>query len=136
MQNLMHRVSALRERSDFSILFAEDEPMIQKPMATIMQKVCDDVVITSDGLEAWQCYQEREFSIVITDLQMPHMDGAQLIQHIKSVNPSQLIAVVTAYRDGEEIEKAKELGVDYVVLKPLSLAMFFEMMESVLDQIA
>ena len=136
MQNLMQRVSALRERSDFSILFAEDEPMIQKPMATIIQKICDDVVITSDGLEAWQHYQQREFSIVITDLQMPHMDGAQLIQHIKSVKPSQLIAIVTAYRDGEEIEKAKELGVDYIILKPLSLPMFFEMIESVLDQIA
>jgi YesN/AraC family two-component response regulator len=80
-------------------------------------------------------YQQRPFSVVITDLQMPNMNGAELIKNIRLINPNQIIIVITAYRDGEEIRQAQQFGVDYIVAKPLSLSSFISVMKEVVTHI-
>ena len=109
--------------------------MIRKPMSAIIQRICPDVVVVCDGKEAWEAYQQREFTLVITDLQMPRMNGSELIEKIRSKKSSQMIAVVSAYCDGEEIESAKKHNVNYIIIKPLSLPLFIEMIMAVVEQI-
>ena len=135
MSEIQALIAKLHDKSDFSILFAEDEPMIRKPMSMIIERICSDVVVACDGAQAWEAYQKRDFSLVITDLEMPYMSGSELIAHIKEKKPSQKIAVVTAYRDGAEIEEVKKQNIDCIIDKPLSLPIFISVIQSVIDQI-
>ncbi len=128
-------LATLKQKKNFSILFVEDEAMIRKPMQNMMQRLCSEVVSTSDGIEALEIYQKRPFSVVITDLQMPNMNGAELIKNIRLINHDQIIIVITAYREGEEIKQAQQYGVDYIVAKPLSLSSFINVMKEVVAQI-
>lgn len=128
-------LNTIKEKENFSILFVEDEAMIRKPMQNMMQRLCSDVVSACDGVEALEIYKKRPFSVVITDLQMPNMNGAELNKNIREINHEQLIVIITAYRDGEEIKKAQQYGVDYIIEKPLSLTSFIEVMKKVVDRI-
>jgi YesN/AraC family two-component response regulator len=128
-------LATLKQKKNFSILFVEDEAMIRKPMQNMMQRLCNEVISASDGVEALSIYQQRHFSVVITDLQMPNMNGAELIKNIRLINPNQIIIVITAYRDGEEIRQAQEFGINHIVAKPLSLSSFISVMKEVVSQI-
>lgn len=131
MNPIENDLSDLKEKKDFSILYVEDEVMIRTPMYNLIRRMCSDVVVASDGVEGLTFYRERPFSIVVTDLQMPNMNGAELIKEIRSINPHQIIAIVTAYRDGDELRQAKESGIDYILSKPISLPAFIEIMKKV-----
>lgn len=131
MNPIENDLSDLKEKKDFSILYVEDEVMIRTPMYNLIRRMCSDVVVASDGVEGLTFYRERPFSIVVTDLQMPNMNGAELIKEIRSINPHQIIAIVTAYRDGDELRQAKEFGIDYILSKPISLPAFIEIMKKV-----
>ena len=132
---LVGLLNSIKEKENFSILFVEDEEMIRKPMQNMMQRLCGDVVSACDGAEAFEIYKKRPFSVVITDLQMPNMNGAELSKNIRKINKEQLIVIITAYRDGEEIKQAQQYGVDYIIEKPLSLASFIEVIKKVVDRI-
>ncbi|MDP3266992.1 MAG: response regulator [Sulfuricurvum sp.] len=128
-------LNSIKEKKNFSILFVEDEVMIRKPMQNMMQRLCNEIVSVCDGVEALEIYNKRPFSVVITDLQMPNMNGAELCKNIRKINPEQLIVIITAYRDGQEIKQAQQYGVDYIIEKPLSIASFIEVMKKVVDRI-
>jgi len=128
---LLDRINALKNKENFSILFAEDEVMVSKPMQKILERLCNDVVVAYDGLKAWELYEQRDFTIVITDLQMPNMNGAELVEKIRSSNnPHQIIIVVTAFREGLEYEQVKSLNADIILEKPFSLQSFLEAITS------
>ena len=128
---LLDKINALKNKEDFSILFAEDEVMVSKPMQKILERLCNDVVVAYDGLKAWELYEQRDFTVVITDLQMPNMNGAELVEKIRSSNnPHQIIIVVTAFREGLEYEQVKSLNADIILEKPFSLQSFLEAITS------
>lgn len=120
----------LKQKKDFSILLVEDEIMILQLMQRIMERMCNDVEIANDGLEAWNICQKRSFSIIVTDLNMPNMNGVELIKKIKAINPSQLIIVITAFRQEIEIEEAKKYGAIAILEKPFSLELFLGAIKS------
>lgn len=127
-------ISHLKEQTDFSILFAEDEEMIRRPMLSLIQRICPNTLAASDGTEAWELYQKNHFTIVITDLMMPNTNGAQLIQYIRHKNPNQIIIVLTAYKDSDILIEAQSYGIDYLLSKPLSLSSFINVMEDISDK--
>ena len=120
----------LKQKKDFSILLVDDEIMILKPMQRMMERMCGDVVTANDGSEAWNIYQNRSFSIIVTDLNMPNMNGVELIKKIKAINPNQLIIVITAFRQEVEIEDAKKYGASVILEKPFSLESFLDVIKN------
>lgn len=131
---LKEKLSKLKENKDFSILLVEDEKMVLKAMENMMRRVSDKVVSANDGSQGWELYQQNPFSVVVTDLQMPNMGGAELVKNIKTLNPKQVIIVVTAFRDGLEIDKARQNGADFILEKPFSLMAFLDALESISNE--
>jgi YesN/AraC family two-component response regulator len=130
MQMLAEIIERFKSKSDFSLLLVEDEMMVAKPMQKILERFCSNVSVAYDGEQGWELYQQKSFAVVVTDLQMPHMNGADLIEKIKQINPNQSIMVVTAFREGPEFEKAQRCGVDYILKKPFSVSAFAEALDS------
>ncbi len=128
-------ISRINAQKDFSILFAEDEEMIRRPMLALIKRICPNTIPAVDGEEAWNLYQERPFTVVITDLMMPNMNGAQLVQHIRKENPNQIIVVITAYKECEVLKEAQEYGIDFLLSKPLFLSEFIEIMKEIVTKI-
>jgi len=103
-----------------SVLYVEDEPVIREEMAETLSTLFPEVVTATNGKEGLALFQSREFLLVVTDINMPLMNGIELIREIRKLRPSQSVLVTSAYSDAANLIPLLNLGVGSFVLKPLS----------------
>lgn len=82
----------------------------------------DNFVEASDGAKALDYINNNEVSLVVSDLNMPNIDGAHLSNEIKANKKSKHIPIViiTSAGSDEQVEELKEIGVNVVMSKPIS----------------
>jgi CheY-like chemotaxis protein len=92
------------------------------------------VVHAGSGLEAWNVLAERPVAAIITDLNMPGMDGFELIELVRTTAATARIPiiVVSADSDPESQARARQLGADAFFVKPYSPAAVRERLEELL----
>jgi CheY-like chemotaxis protein len=98
-----------------NILIAEDEPFVQDVLSITLRKAGHTVHLTSDGQEALDAFQRESFDVVITDLDMPGLNGRDLAAKLKACVPGQRIILLT----GELDQKTAPPHVDYLLAKPI-----------------
>ena len=81
------------------ILIAEDDPILSKRLVTILGKHSDifEVISTKDGKEAIDVLKQMPVSLLITDIQMPKIDGLELLAYVNEHHPAIPCFVMTAY---------------------------------------
>lgn len=101
------------------ILVVDDEPNMLRLLKTILtSKTNYDVVTTNNPLEAAKLLQEEAFDLLITDLKMPLLDGMDLIERVKKIDPALPIVMITAYGTIETAEEAIQRGAYDYITKP------------------
>jgi two-component system, OmpR family, alkaline phosphatase synthesis response regulator PhoP len=106
-----------------SILLCDDEIHILRAAEIKFTRAGFDVRIASDGEEAWQAIQERKPALVVTDCQMPRLDGLGLAGRIHADPDTTDIPVLMLTGKGFEIPRTdawRELGIVQVLPKPFS----------------
>ena len=85
-----------------------------------------------DGNEAWEVYQEVHPEVVITDIQMPGLDGCELSSRIKQEDPGALILFLSSYNEFDYARAAIGLNVyDYILKQELDASMLGEKLEKI-----
>lgn len=112
------------------IMVVDDVDMMQNILYHLLVKLDHDVVCQAkDGLEAVEMYKKFNPDLVMMDIMMPNMDGLNAIKHIKELDESAKIIVVSALSSNDLITRAKNAGaIDYLI-KPYSFAQVKEMIE-------
>ncbi len=102
------------------ILIAEDDPVSRKVLETTLRKWAYEVVITTNGAEAWQALQATDApSLAILDWMMPNLDGVEVCRRVRQKGgPYTYIIMLTAKSSKEDISTALEAGADDYVNKP------------------
>jgi two-component system chemotaxis response regulator CheY len=102
------------------ILIADDSPTIRKFVAFSLTLQGFDVIATCDGMEAVEKLPSNKIDLVITDLNMPNMDGFELIKSIRgnSEYSDVPIIILSSLSGSEEIEKGMSLGANSYLVKP------------------
>ncbi len=103
------------------ILIIEDEDNLRFSIRRSLQRVGHDVVDVATAEQAIDCYKQQDFDLVLTDINLPGMDGHELIRQIRSIGGSAGIIVLTAYGTVESAVTAMRDGADDYIQKPLSL---------------
>ena len=103
------------------ILVADDDKSIQDVVSELLEFMGFEVALAGNGIEAMAVFLDSSFDLVLTDLQMPVMDGLSLASHIKERSPSTPVILLTG-SDGETVRKKMERApVDSVIFKPFRL---------------
>ena len=102
-----------------SLLFVEDEEVARKAISEIIGRRVTDLFVASNATEALGIYKKRKPDLVLTDIQMPGMDGLQMVEKIKQINPQVKIIMMTAYTDTNYLLKSIDLQVDGYIVKPV-----------------
>jgi len=106
------------------ILVVDDDGDIRKVISNLLRFMGFDVALAGNGIEALAVFVENSFDLVVTDLQMPAMDGSQLAQLVKERSPNTPVIMLTG-SDGETVwKKVKTGSVDSVIFKPFKLKEF------------
>lgn len=117
-------LSEHRERGKAKILVVDDEPdvelLVKQRFRQQIKKSVYDFVFASDGLKALEKLREHEdIDVIMTDINMPGMDGLTFLSHIGEVNPHVRTIVVSAYGDMGNIRTAMNRGAFDFVVKPI-----------------
>jgi len=106
-----------------SLLYVEDDPDTRVQLGRFLQNRVGTLVTAANGAEGLAAYHAHQPAIVVTDIQMPEMDGLTLAQAIKSTIRSQDITVpiivTTAFEQTDYLLRSIEIGIDKYIIKPV-----------------
>lgn len=117
---------------DLVLLYVEDEASIREEMIDILELDFEHIHVATNGQEGLEMFQKFHPDLIISDIQMPLMDGITMSQEILSIDPEAKIILTTAFNEQGYLEKAKEAGIKGYVNKPLNINELFEQIEAVL----
>ncbi len=104
------------------ILFADDDPILQEFALVHLSTKSAKVKTAADGIEAMQLLEEAEFDLVLLDLEMPNMDGFDVLAKLRADDRFKRLPViiVTGREDVSAIDKAFLAGATSFVVKPIN----------------
>ena len=121
------------------VLVVDDEPdvqvMFQQRMRREVRAGIYELFFAQSGLEALDVLRENpSIRLILTDLNMPGMDGMELLGALGESWPEVQSIVVSAYGDPQRMNEARELGAQGFVVKPVNFSDLKEMLLSSLDR--
>ena len=116
------------------ILMAEDSPSVRQLMSFTLRGAGYDVVEATDGLEALKLFESEEIDMVITDLNMPKMNGLELTRTLRgdANNRFMPIIILTAVEDEELRSDVRAAGASAWIPKPFKPAQLLKVVSMVL----
>ncbi|WP_225617129.1 MULTISPECIES: hybrid sensor histidine kinase/response regulator [unclassified Pseudomonas] len=103
------------------VLVAEDNPINQTLLCEQLEELGCSVSLASDGREALRLFDDRHFDVLLSDVNMPNMNGYELTQALRGRGETLPIIGVTANALREEGERCRAVGMDAWLVKPISL---------------
>lgn len=104
-----------------SVLYVEDDDNLRDEMGALFKPFFQTIDIALDGLDGLDKYHNNKYDIVITDINMPRMNGIDMIASIREIHPEQKIIAISAHNESEILINLIEHGVSSFILKPILL---------------
>jgi DNA-binding response OmpR family regulator len=104
-----------------SILVVDDDSMLIELISLCFEKHGFEVFKAYNGLEAWNLLINNNIDFVLTDLQMPYLNGRELSHRIRNQSPHVKIAIMTGGENDVAAELLKDGTVDYFFPKPFNI---------------
>jgi YesN/AraC family two-component response regulator len=115
-------IKELKEKTkSVTLLYVEDNEQLKDIKLEMFNDIFQKVVYAKDGYEALVKYQEERFDLIITDINMPGMNGLDMIEKIQKINPSQEVIVLSAYAEVEYLSKLSKLNIACFLTKPVDI---------------
>jgi two-component system, chemotaxis family, chemotaxis protein CheY len=103
-------------------LVVDDSPAMRKQLCYALQRI-EGVTATeaADGADAWRKLSSAAFDIVLTDINMPVLDGLKLVALLRGGGPHQRVPIVVITTEGAEADRkrAMSLGASAYLVKPV-----------------
>ncbi len=109
--------------SNLNVLYVEDDGGLRELMFDYLKMFFSKVVVAEDGKKGLELFLNEKFDLVITDIQMPNMNGIEMISAIKQERPQQEIIILTAYSESFYFLDAIRLDVSGYLIKPVDFKM-------------
>jgi two-component system chemotaxis response regulator CheY len=108
--------------SEYSCLVVEDSPMMRQLLVFALSRVKNlKVVEADDGVDGLRKLAAGKFDIILTDINMPIMDGLKLVKRIRidPVHKDTPVIIITTEGSVEDRKRAIELGANAYITKPI-----------------
>ena len=124
---MINNISILK---NITILYAEDEKDLREVTHQILKGFTKKQYVAQNGQEGLELFKahENEIDLIITDVNMPVMNGLDMVKEIKKININIPIIVATAFSNKEYLLEAIDIGIDKYVLKPIDIAKLLQVM--------
>lgn len=103
------------------ILVVDDEESIREFLEIMLKKEGYEVTLAEDGQKAKDLLTKKSFDMIISDLQMPHVTGIELLKHVKESYPETVFMLITAFGTTETAVEAMKMGAYDYLTKPFKI---------------
>jgi len=118
-----------------SVLLVEDYEPLRREMLEVLEDLFKTVLVASNGEEALALYKDAfhdnhsEIDLIISDIQMPNMDGVDLTRNIRNLHEEQAIIILSAHTDKQYLLELINMGISKFITKPLEYNSFLHLLE-------
>ena len=111
----------LKFTKELTVLYTEDDPNIQAELSAIFEMYFKKLYVGNDGQEGLNLYSthHEELDLIISDIQMPNMDGLDMVSNIRETNDTIPVIITTAFNDQEYFLRSITCKVTRYLLKPV-----------------
>jgi len=109
---------------EVTVLIAEDEPALLETLQLLLEGLGYDVITAVDGHRAVEIFKKykEQISVVILDMRMPNMNGAQAFKILRELKPDIPIIISTGFEHDEKIDMIMEAGAVAIINKPYRIS--------------
>lgn len=116
-----------------TILYIEDDKITRENISSFLKRKCKNFFVACNGQEGLELFEEHNPNIIITDIEMPNLDGLTMAKKIRKQSTSTQIIITTAYASQEYLIEAVNLHLIKYLVKPISLPKLNEALASCED---
>ncbi len=109
----------MKQIYDLTLLYVEDDDELRKQFIRVIKRKFKTVYQAIDGSEAFDIYKNKQPNIIITDINLPKIDGLELIESIRKQDKTTPIIILSAYSDQSKLLRAIKLGLSEYLIKPV-----------------
>jgi DNA-binding response OmpR family regulator len=114
------------KKSRYTLLYVEDEDLIRRIAISYLRPYFLEIYEASDGIEALEIYKSKKIDMIMTDIEMPNMNGLTLCKEIRTHDKEIPIIITTAYTSTEYLLEAVSLNLIKYLVKPMEEESLFE----------
>lgn len=104
---------------NITVLYVEDDPVIRQEFTHFLNRFFFKVDTAANGKEGLNTALSYEYDLIISDIEMPYMNGLDMIEKIKEQKPHQATLLVSAHHEITMMQRSIEIGVDGYLFKPI-----------------
>lgn len=120
---------------NIKILYVEDDEIARENGVEYLENFFETIYEASDAIIALQLYEKYKPDIIITDIQMPKLNGLEFVKRIRQKDKKTQIIIITAFCDREYLLKAIELQLVKYLVKPVREKEFEEALLLCIDSL-
>ena len=114
-----------------TILIADDEVTIRTMLKDWLESFDYNILTAEDGQAAWEVWNENTCDLLITDINMPRMNGIELLQKIKEKNKDFPVIVITGVSVSSAELQSKDFGADAYLIKPFKMKDLYQKIDAI-----
>jgi len=116
-----------------TLLYVEDDLDIAEEIYELLDGEFLDIYMAHDGVEGLELFKKQKSDIVLTDIQMPKMNGIEMTKKIREISPEVPIIISSAFSDTFYFKKAIDIGVSGYIIKPIKFDNLINSFDKVLQ---
>ena len=106
---------------NLKLLYVEDEEVSRLATLELLENFFTFITVAIDGKEGLEKFQEGDFDIIISDINMPLLNGIEMIEQIRVLDANVPVLILSAYNESAYLSDGIRLGVDGYIIKPIVL---------------
>ncbi len=133
---MLNKQDVIRYTSSLTLLFVEDNREVRESAIFLLEDIFKNIILAVDGQDGIDKFKKNNVDLIITDIDMPVINGMDMIEKIKEIDNNDVpIIILSALIRTEYFIKSIKLGVKGYLLKPLDIDALFESFDSVTTKI-
>lgn len=120
---------------NITVLYVEDNEMIREEFTLFLKRFFPNVDTATDGEEGLKAALKQHYDLIISDIQMPRLNGLEMIEEIKKHIPNQAALLISAHQEVSMLHRSVELGIDGYLFKPIQPQQTIKLLHKVVSHI-
>ena len=125
----------IRFLKDIKLLYVEDNNEARESTLEVLEEFFSNITVAIDGMDGLDKFKNNDIELIITDINMPKLNGLKMIEEIKKIDKEVSVLILSAYGESEYFMESIKLGVDGYLLKPIEMSQFITILKKVTEKI-